>query len=146
MSFDRAYSKHEASYIFRIKDLDLVGVAKSFGLLRLPRMPELKDVDRRDWQDAEVDWDAYAYTDAAKEASRLAELEKQKLVDKEKEAEKQCGRRRRPGDYLHGVREQISGVREQSYSGQRIPALPPHRCPLTARIWARRHEYRNGLR
>ena len=55
MSFVRAYSKHEASYIFRIKDLDLIGVAKSFGLLRLPRMPELKDVSKDAWLDAEVD-------------------------------------------------------------------------------------------
>lgn len=55
MSFVRAYSKHEASYIFRIKDLDLIGVAKSFGLLRLPRMPELKDVDKTGWEDASLD-------------------------------------------------------------------------------------------
>lgn len=55
MSFVRAYSKHEASYIFRLKDLDLVGVSKSFGLLRLPKMPELKDRARDDWEDAEVD-------------------------------------------------------------------------------------------
>ena len=54
VSFVQAYSKHEASYIFRVKDLDLVGVAKSFGLLRLPRMPELKSVDRGGWEDAEV--------------------------------------------------------------------------------------------
>jgi len=55
VSFVRAYSKHEASYIFRIKDLDLVGVARSFGLLRLPRMPELKDVNRERWEDADID-------------------------------------------------------------------------------------------
>ena len=55
MSFVRAYSKHEASYIFRIKDLDLIGIGKSFGLLRLPRMPELKNKARDGWQDAEVD-------------------------------------------------------------------------------------------
>ena len=55
VSFVRAYSKHEASYIFRIKDLDLIGVAKSYGLLRLPQMPELKDATRGDWSDAEVD-------------------------------------------------------------------------------------------
>ncbi|GLB33835.1 putative DEAD-domain-containing protein [Lyophyllum shimeji] len=87
VSFVRAYSKHEASYIFRIKDLDLVGVAKSFGLLRLPRMPELKDVDREGWEDAQVDWDSFAYTDKAQEAKRVAagaadatarELEKEK--------------------------------------------------------------------
>lgn len=55
VSFVRAYSKHEAAYIFRIKDLDLIGVAKSLGLLRLPRMPELKEISRGDWQDADVD-------------------------------------------------------------------------------------------
>jgi hypothetical protein len=55
VSFVRAYSKHEAAYIFRIKDLDLIGVAKSFGLLRLPRMPELKGFNRDDWEDALVD-------------------------------------------------------------------------------------------
>ncbi len=54
VSFVRAYTKHEASYIFRIKALDLVGVAKSYGLLRLPKMPELKDADRSTWQDASV--------------------------------------------------------------------------------------------
>ena len=50
----RAYSKHEASYIFRVKDLDLVGIAKSYGLLRLPRMPELRAVSREGWQDADI--------------------------------------------------------------------------------------------
>lgn len=59
VSFVRAYSKHEASYIFRVKDLDLVGVAKSFGLLRLPKMPEMKEVNREGWQDAAVDVSPY---------------------------------------------------------------------------------------
>ncbi|KAG6378532.1 DEAD-domain-containing protein [Boletus reticuloceps] len=79
VSFVRAYSKHEASYIFRIKDLDLVGVAKSFGLLRLPRMPELKDVDKMGWEDASLDWDTYAYTDKAQEAKRRESKCKPKL-------------------------------------------------------------------
>ncbi|KDQ56242.1 hypothetical protein JAAARDRAFT_158206 [Jaapia argillacea MUCL 33604] len=74
VSFVRAYCKHEASYIFRIKDLDLVGVAKSFGLLRLPRMPELKDANTNDWTDAEVDWNSYAYIDKAQEAKRLVDI------------------------------------------------------------------------
>ena len=55
VSFVKAYSKHEAAYIFRIRKLDLIGVAQSFGLLRLPRMPELKDMPRNGWEDAEVD-------------------------------------------------------------------------------------------
>ncbi|KAJ7915570.1 DEAD-domain-containing protein [Mycena leptocephala] len=73
VSFVRAYSKHEASYIFRVKDLDLIGVAKSFGLLRLPRMPELRDEPRDGWEDAVVDWNSFAYLDKAQEAKRLVE-------------------------------------------------------------------------
>ncbi|KAJ7684530.1 DEAD-domain-containing protein [Mycena polygramma] len=73
VSFVRAYSKHEASYIFRVKDLDLVGVAKSFGLLRLPRMPELRDLPRDSWEDAVVDWNSFAYADKAQEAKRLVD-------------------------------------------------------------------------
>ncbi|KAJ7491200.1 DEAD-domain-containing protein [Mycena latifolia] len=73
VSFVRAYSKHEASYIFRVKDLDLIGVAKSFGLLRLPRMPELRDDAREGWEDAAVDWNSFAYADKAQEAKRLVE-------------------------------------------------------------------------
>jgi ATP-dependent RNA helicase DDX55/SPB4 len=55
VSFVRAYSKHEASYIFRLKSLDFVGVAESYGLLRLPRMPELKGVETSSWYDADIE-------------------------------------------------------------------------------------------
>ncbi|KAF8238700.1 DEAD-domain-containing protein [Tricholoma matsutake] len=72
VSFVRAYSKHEASYIFRLKDLDLVGVAKSFGLLQLPKMPEMKEVNRGEWENAIVDWSSFAYADKAKEAKRVS--------------------------------------------------------------------------
>lgn len=106
VSFVRAYSKHEASYIFRIKDLDLVGVAKSFGLLRLPKMPEMKTVNRDSWQDAEISvsqprlhlfaccssdcamqWDDFKYADQAQEAKRVAaaaEAKEEAKLEKER--------------------------------------------------------------
>lgn len=71
VSFTRAYSKHEASFIFRLKSLDLSGVAESYGLLRLPRMPELKDVKTACWHDADIEWDTYSYADKAQETKRL---------------------------------------------------------------------------
>lgn len=43
----RAYSKHEATFIFRLTDLDFHSVAISFGLLRLPAMPEIKEWQKR---------------------------------------------------------------------------------------------------
>ncbi|KAH9050696.1 DEAD-domain-containing protein [Lactarius hengduanensis] len=71
VSFIRAYSKHEASYIFRLKSLDLSGVAECYGLLRLPRMPELKDVETSCWHNADIEWDTYSYADKAQEIKRL---------------------------------------------------------------------------
>lgn len=43
VSHVKAYSKHECSLLLRVKDLDLGRVASSYGLLRLPKMPEMKD-------------------------------------------------------------------------------------------------------
>ncbi|KAJ7611606.1 DEAD-domain-containing protein [Roridomyces roridus] len=107
VSFVRAYSKHEASYIFRVKDLDLIGVAKSFGLLRLPHMPELRDLPREDWEEATVDWNTFCakrvaagaaaatLLDAEREKRRAARAETQKAnaawsnkVTKKEEREK----------------------------------------------------------
>ena len=53
----RFYSKHEASYIFRVADLDLPTMAKSMGIIRLPKMPELKrsDVPDGGWLDNSID-------------------------------------------------------------------------------------------
>jgi ATP-dependent RNA helicase DDX55/SPB4 len=42
VSFIRAYSKHECAHIFRIRELDLVKLALGFGLLHMPKMPELR--------------------------------------------------------------------------------------------------------
>lgn len=38
----QAYSKHVASSIFRVSELDWDGLAEGWGLLRMPKMPELK--------------------------------------------------------------------------------------------------------
>lgn len=35
VSYVRAYSKHEAGYIFRVRDLELGKVARGFGLLKV---------------------------------------------------------------------------------------------------------------
>lgn len=42
VSFVRAYKEHHCKYIFRITDLDLPQLGTAFGLLRLPKMPELR--------------------------------------------------------------------------------------------------------
>ena len=42
MAFLRGYKEHQCSYIFRFSELDLGAVARSYGLLRLPKIPETR--------------------------------------------------------------------------------------------------------
>lgn len=68
----RSYSKHEASYLFRLQDLDLVGLAKAFALLRMPKVAELKGKEEEiadRWQDREVDVSPFAPRSAARGGS-----------------------------------------------------------------------------
>ncbi|ELU07919.1 hypothetical protein CAPTEDRAFT_209893 [Capitella teleta] len=55
VSFVQSYAKHECSLIFRVKDLDIAKLANGFGLVRLPRMPELKGREFPDFVPTEVD-------------------------------------------------------------------------------------------
>ena len=45
VSYIKAYSKHECSHLFKVKELDFVGLAKGYGLLHMPKMPEIKKSD-----------------------------------------------------------------------------------------------------
>lgn len=74
VSWVQAYRKHQASTIFRIKDLDWAELAKGWQLLVLPKMPELGSW-KADGGDpllgCSMDWTAYAYLDSVREAQRL---------------------------------------------------------------------------
>ncbi|GAA5879355.1 hypothetical protein JCM3774_003801 [Rhodotorula dairenensis] len=89
----RSYSKHEASYLFRLQDLDLVGLAKAFALLRMPKVAELKGKEKEvaeRWQDREVDWDHYAYADKAREKQRRIDLKAQQEKQAQAESRKRA--------------------------------------------------------
>lgn len=83
VSYIRAYSKHEMSYIFRLADLDLAGVAHAFGLIRLPAMPELKTRKASGalvYDEEQIDFGAIPFKDKAKEKLRLAKIEEDKAA------------------------------------------------------------------
>ncbi|GBC07582.1 hypothetical protein RclHR1_07550002 [Rhizophagus clarus] len=79
VSYVRFYTKHDASYIFRLKDLDLGKVAKGYGLLRLPKMPELKDYKTNNFEEFTVDMDEYKYADKSREKKRRQKLSEKNL-------------------------------------------------------------------
>ncbi|KAI5964294.1 SPB4 [Candida pseudojiufengensis] len=83
VGFIRYYSKHIASSIFRLATLDYLGIAKMYGLLRLPKMPEskyIKNLPIDGWLGDVIDMDTYAYSDKLQEKSRLENLENEKQL------------------------------------------------------------------
>ena len=70
VSWVKAYSKHQASSIFRINDLDWMQLGHAWGLLRLPIMPELKKWDGDRDLGQSIHWDHYEYRDKQREKHR----------------------------------------------------------------------------
>ena len=71
VSWVQAYSKHQASSIFRVADLDWEDLGSAWGLLKLPKMPELKSWDGNKSLGIDINWNAYAYRDKKREALRI---------------------------------------------------------------------------
>lgn len=78
VSWVKAYSKHQASSIFRIADLDWTTLGHAWAVTRLPKMPELKKWDGDKTLGLQVDMSTYAYKDKAREKARLAAAEEAK--------------------------------------------------------------------
>ena len=80
VSYIRFYQEHQAKFIFRLKELDIPSLARTFGLLRLPSMPELRNTftpaQLSGFVSTPHDADAIAYTDKTREKQRLVALEK----------------------------------------------------------------------
>lgn len=78
VSWVKAYSKHQASSIFRVADLNWEDLGNAWGLLRLPKMPELKRWDGDRNLGVQVDFDGYAYNDKQREKLRKQALDTRK--------------------------------------------------------------------
>ncbi|XP_067929524.1 ATP-dependent RNA helicase DDX55-like [Watersipora subatra] len=74
VSFIQGYAKHECHLIFRFKDLGIAALARSFGLLHLPSMPELKGKKFPDFETTDIDYDSIPYLDKNRETLRQEKL------------------------------------------------------------------------
>lgn len=91
VSWVRSYNGHQATSIFRTADLDWADLGAAWGLLRLPRMPELKKWTGDKLLGVTVDWDTFAYKEKVREKARqeaLAEERSGAAADKADEAKK----------------------------------------------------------
>lgn len=83
VSYIRFYQEHQAKFIFKLKDLNIPSLARTFGLLRLPSMPELRNsftsAQLQGFTVTPHDPDAIAYTEKMREKQRLVALEKKRV-------------------------------------------------------------------
>ncbi|KAK3273106.1 hypothetical protein CYMTET_18635, partial [Cymbomonas tetramitiformis] len=71
VSFIRGYKEHHCTFIFRFQDLELGSLANSFGLLRLPKMPEIKRARQiQNFTESAADIDAIPFRDKTREKQR----------------------------------------------------------------------------
>lgn len=79
VSHIQAYSKHECNVLLRMKDVPLGKVATGYGLLRLPKMPEVKPEHEEQFVgpvvEKEINFTEIGYKDKIREQSRQKKLE-----------------------------------------------------------------------
>ncbi|KAM7364710.1 putative ATP-dependent RNA helicase DDX55 homolog [Cochliomyia hominivorax] len=76
VSHIQAYRKHECSAILRLKDMDMGKAATGYGLLQMPRMPELKTLNADNFiaPSFEVDVNKLTYKNVQKEQARQEKI------------------------------------------------------------------------
>lgn len=88
-SYFRAYKEHKLGYIFRLKDLKLPNVARSYALLRLPKMPEMSMFDSSGFEETQVDFQKIPYKEKRREKQRQEKLKRQREEREAKQKEKE---------------------------------------------------------
>lgn len=105
VSWVRSYAAHQATSIFRISDLNWADLGNAWGLLRLPRMPELRNWDGDKMLGVEMDWDEFAYKDKAREQARREAMTADKSGETAKKAV-DAKRKRKNNEAWSGKQEQ----------------------------------------
>lgn len=80
VSWIKSYSKHQAQSIFSISELDWDELGKAWGLLKLPRMPELKGYTGDIFLGRNIDLEQIPYADKSREKRRLEEMQEPKAI------------------------------------------------------------------
>lgn len=91
VSFVRSYKEHHAQMIFQLKQLDLGAVARSFGLLHFPKMPEFSKMKIVGFEESDIDPKKIAYKDKIKERQRLEAI---RLFNEKQQPEKKSFRKK----------------------------------------------------
>ncbi|KXZ43700.1 hypothetical protein GPECTOR_82g234 [Gonium pectorale] len=79
VTYVRGYKEHHCKFIFRLQELNIGRLATGLGLLRLPRMPDLKrPLGAAEFSPSAVDPASVPYRDKAREKQRQKVLQQRK--------------------------------------------------------------------
>jgi ATP-dependent RNA helicase DDX55/SPB4 len=128
VSWVKAYSKHRASSIFRMADLDWTGLGNSWGLVRLPKMPELKKWDGDKTLGIKLDMSEYAYKDKVREKARRVAMEGAKNVAPYVPSEEVLKKRKEREAWSHkheqqDVKEARKGKKKRKREAERLEKM-----------------------
>lgn len=130
VSWVKAYSKHQASSIFRVADLDWMELGNAWGLVRLPKMPELKKWDGDKTLGVKLDMSEYAYKDKVREKARRAAMEEAKNAAPCVATEEQLKKRKEREAWSHkheaqDVKEARREKKKRKREAERLEKLTP---------------------
>ncbi|OJJ44335.1 hypothetical protein ASPZODRAFT_121614 [Penicilliopsis zonata CBS 506.65] len=119
VSWLRSYSKHQASSIFRVADLDWESLGKGWGLLKLPKMPELRNFTGDRTLGVSLEWDSFAYADKQREKRRKEQLEEAAQAEP-KEPSESSAKRKRPENVAWSNNLQNKDKKEKRREQKRV--------------------------
>ena len=99
VSYVRGYKEHHCRYIFRLKELHLAKLANAMGLLRLPKMKEIRKAAKNTLEGFEectdIDIDDIPYLDHQREKQRKMQLEKERAQKEGRGEEEEDARKKK---------------------------------------------------
>ena len=103
VSYVRGYKEHHCRYIFRLKELHLAKLANAMGLLRLPKMKEIRKAAKNTLEGFEectdIDIDDIPYLDHQREKQRKMQLEKERAQKEGRGEEEEEDARKKKENY-----------------------------------------------
>jgi ATP-dependent RNA helicase DDX55/SPB4 len=130
VSWVQAYSKHQASSIFRMEELDWTELGNAWGLIRLPKMPELKKWEGDRTLGVKLNMSEYEYKDKTREKTRRVAMEAAKTAAPYVPSEEQIRKRKERESWSHkheqqDVKEQRREKKQKKREAERLQKLTP---------------------
>ncbi|KAG0653010.1 ATP-dependent rRNA helicase spb4 [Hyphodiscus hymeniophilus] len=130
VSWVKAYSKHQASSIFRVADLEWTELGDAWGLIRLPKMPELKKWEGDKTLGVKLNMSEYAYKDKIREKTRRVAMEEAKSAEPYVPSEDQIKKRKEREAWSHkheaqDVKEVRREKKKRKREAERLEKMGP---------------------